>query len=412
MNNRDTRAGCPVRPGLPQEMPRGLFDPPAGLAMLRADSPVAPFQMPDGQPGWLVTSYAAARAVLRDPRFSAKDRLEVRALPAIPGAFAAMDPPEHTRYRKPIAAHFSTSRIRALRPRIERIVSERLAALRAAGPGADLVSEFASPVPAQIMCELVGVPYERRADFQQSISAMQRMGIDAQAAIIGQFELMDCLTPLVEARRAAAGDDIISYLIHSADIPDPFDDGEVVMMALMLVAAGFETTANMIGLGALALLQHPDQLAILRRDPDLMPTAVDELLRYLTILHWGISRVAQADIPLGGHTIAAGDLVVIALNAINRDPEAFPDPDWLDVGRECGNHLAFSSGPHQCVGAQFARLELEVALRGLIMEFPDLALDVPLDKVPLRSDMGIYGVYELPVRWTDDPAGEGRWSGL
>lgn len=170
------------------------------------------------------------------------------------------------------------------------------------------------------------------------------------------------------------------------------------MMALMLVAAGFETTANMIGLGILALLRHPDQLAILRREPDLMTAAVDELLRYLTILHWGVSRVARAEVPLGGHTVRPGDLVVIALNAANRDPGAFHDPDRLDVARDANNHPAFSSGPHQCVGAQFARVELEIALRGLITEFTDLALDIPLEKVLVRSDMGIYDVHELPVR--------------
>jgi cytochrome P450 len=389
-------------------MPRGLFDPPEALAGLRGQCPVAPFRLPDGQRAWLVTSHADARAVLRDPDFSVQDRLEVRALPAIPGAFAAMDPPEHTRYRKPIAAHFSTSRIRALRPRIEDIVSARLRTLRAAGPGADLVAEFAIPVPAQVMCELAGVPYERRADFQQSISALQKMGTDPQAAVIASFELIDFLTPLVEAKRADPGDDIISALIHGGGAPEPFDDGEVVMMAMMLVAAGFETTASMIGLGTLALLEHPDQAALLRKDPALMATAVDELLRYLTIMHWGVSRVARAQVPLGGHTVQPGDMVVVALNAANRDAAAFTDPDQLDVTRRDNPHLTFSSGPHQCVGAAFARVELEIALRGLLTEFPGLALDVPVDAVPLRSGMGIFGVHALPVRWDDTPAEEGQ----
>lgn len=405
MTEHEAEVRHPAHAVLPQHMPRSLFDPPADLARLREQSPVTPLWLPDGRPGWLVTSYADARAVLRNPLFSAKDRLEVQALPAIPGAFAAMDPPEHTKYRKPIAAHFSTGRIRALRPRIERIVSERLQAMRAAGPGADLVSEFAIPVPAQVMCELVGVPYERRGEFQRSISAMQRMGIDPQAAIIGQFELIDLLTPMVESKRAKRGDDIISDLLHDTDVPEPFDDGEVVMMALLLVAAGFETTANMIGLGTLALLQHPSQLALLRENPALATGAVNELLRYLTILHFGISRVAHAEIQLGNQTIAPGDIVVLALNAVNRDPGVFPEPDRLDITRTDNNHLSFSSGPHQCVGAKFARAELEIAIMALIREFPDLALHVPVGKIPVRSDMGIYGVYELPVRWAED-----RWA--
>lgn len=379
------------------------LDPPEELARLREQHPVTPLRYPDGHVGWLVTGHAAARTVLSDPAFSA--RLELKRLPvgppadpdqmqpAPPGYFLTMDPPDHTRYRRLLAGRFSARRMRELESQIDRVIVEQLDEMERLGAPADLVERFALPVPSRVMCELLGVPYEDRAHFQ-SISAVL-LGFDVakmQEAYVG---INEYLYGLVLRKRAAATDDILGELVEGTDL----NDVELTSIAFLLLIAGHETSANMLGIGTFALLTAPDQLAALRANPALMPDAVDELLRYLSIPQYGLTRTALRDVEVEGVTIREGEVVTISVPAANRDPKRFPDPDRLDVTRSASGHLAFGHGIHQCIGQALATLEMRLGFTALFERFPNLRLAVPAEKVEMRTDRQIYGVHTLPVEW-------------
>ena len=381
------------------------FDPPAELERLRAERPVTRLAFPDGHVGWLVTSHAAARTVLTDPRFSTRPELKHAplgrstqpgggAMPAPPGWFVSMDPPEHTGYRRLLTRQFTVRRLRRLEDWIARITTEQLDAMAAAGPPADLVTAFALPVPSLVICALLGVPYDGHAFFQDQTTVMVRLD-STQEQITGAIgELAAYLGELVRDKRTRPADDLIGDLITDTELTDE----ELTNVALALLVAGHETTANMIALGTFALLQHPGQLANLHADPD---NAVEELLRYLTIVHLGAPlRAALADVELDGHLIRAGETVVLGLPAANRDPATFPDGADLRLDRpDARRHLSFGHGVHQCIGQQLARVELRIAYPALFDRFPTLRLAVPADEVRLRENAAAYGVWELPVTW-------------
>ncbi|HWM07092.1 MAG TPA: cytochrome P450 [Actinophytocola sp.] len=386
---------------LPTERP-GRFDPPAELARLRAQHPVTPLRYPDGHVGWLVTEHAAARAVLSDARFSA--RLDLKRLPvgpagsgelqpAPPGYFLGMDPPDHTRYRKLLAGRFTARRMRELEERIGEVVDECLAEMAAAGPPVDLVERFALPVPSRVMCELLGVPYEDRAHFQSISEALLGFDVARMEAAFG--ELNTYLYQLVQRKRAERPDDLLGELITQTEL----EDVELCSIAFLLLVAGHETSANMLGIGTFALLANPEQLTALRADPALLPGAVDELLRYLSIPQYGITRTALADVELAGRQVREGDVVTVSVPAVNRDPERFADPDTLDVTRSAAGHLTFGHGVHQCIGQALALVELRLGFGRLLDRFPTLRLAVPAAEVPMRADRQIYGVHRLPVAW-------------
>nr|AAT45303.1 cytochrome P450 monooxygenase CYP105S1 [Streptomyces tubercidicus] len=367
------------------------FSPPEGYRTLREEDPITQVTFPDGAKGWLVSRYSDVRAVLADPRFGANGQQ-----PPLPGMFLTMDPPEHTRFRRLLTGQFTVRRMRKLAPAVEQIVAERLAEMAAAEGPVDLVQAFALPVPSLVICELLGVPYADREEFQENSSRMLRLDASQEQFEQAQMAMYERIHQLVVAKRAHPTDDILSGLVQSGVLTDE----EVTGVGVLLLIAGHETTANMIALGTMCLLGHPGQLASLRADPELMDDAVEELLRYLTIVQYGLRRMALEDVELGGQRIKAGSVVVAALPSGNRDATHFSgDPETLDVRRPYSPHLAFGHGVHQCIGQQLARVEMKAALSALIDRFPGLRLAVPAREVPMRDDMLIYGVHELPVTW-------------
>jgi cytochrome P450 len=382
------------------------FDPPAELGRLREQGPLRRLAYPDGHVGWLVTDYALARAVLADSRFSARSDVRrvpihrpavdsVVGKPPPPGLFVVMDPPEHTRYRRLLTAQFTVRRLKQLEPRIARIVDEHLDALREAGPPADLVSTFALPVPSLVICELLGVPYADRAQFQGFSAVLARLATSAEEAAEASKSLDAFMRDLIRRKRAQPGDDLLSGLITGGELTEE----EMANIAILLLVAGHDTTANMLALGTFALLQHPAQAAAMRADQSAVDNAVEELLRYLTIVQFGAVRAALENIELGGRLVKAGESVTISVSAANRDPARFDNPETLDITRPATGHLAFGHGVHQCLGQQLARIEMRIGYAALFRRFPALRLAVAPEEVPMREGMNIYGVDRLPVAW-------------
>ncbi|WP_179281868.1 cytochrome P450 [Streptosporangium subroseum] len=380
------------------------FDPPKELLDAREHGPISRFPFPDGHEGWMVTGYDLVRSVLADPRFSSRKELMrhhplmdlsgFEMPPAPPGEFLLMDEPQHSRYRKPLVGKFTVRRMRLLTERVEQVTAEHLDAMEKAGPSADLVTAFAKPIPSIIICELLGVPYADRGSFQENIDKFLGGEVGDEELIAAYTATQQYLAELVAAKRANPTDDLLSDLLDS-----DLTDEELKGMSLILLSAGFDTTANMLALGTFALLQNPEQLAALRADPTLTDKAVEELLRYLSVAKQ-FMRTALEDVELGGQTIKAGSMVFLSYHTANRDPERFTDPHTLDIQRQDGGHLAFGHGIHQCLGQQLARVELRVAFPALLNRFPTLRLAVPAEEVALRPEAAdIYGVKSLPVTW-------------
>jgi cytochrome P450 len=382
------------------------FDPPPEYAALRAECPVAPLKMtvgPGGDTGWLVTRLADARAVLSDRRFSHRNELIALPIeppfpmdtyappPASPGAFIKMDRPDHSRYKKVLTGRFTMRAMTALTPLITRLTSSLLDSMAVASGPVDLVSAFAEPLAVRTMCEMLGVPADEQ--LAGHFAVLSRMHYSLDELITACTAIASTLQGLIGARRADPGDDLLSDLVARDDLTTD----EVVNLMWALLGGGFDTTANMLALGTLALLAHPAQLELFRADPSLTENAVEELLRYLTISHLGASRAALEDVDLDGTRIRAGETVVVALGAANRDPEHFPDPDRLDITAPAQGHVAFGHGEHQCLGQNLARAVLRIALPALFERFPDLRAVDALDDIPLKTDMLHYGVHELRV---------------
>jgi cytochrome P450 len=381
------------------------FDPPEDYRRLREDQPVSRLAMPDGSAGWLVTRYEDVRAVMSDPRFSSdpanitspmhvvapEDHFEVP-----PGMFISQDPPDHTRYRRLLTGQFTVRRMRALEPWIEQIVTEHLDAMEHAGTSADLVSDFALPIPSLVICQLLGVPYGERTEFQQQSSTLLQVDLPLEEVRAAADAIREYVLGLVKAKRAEPGNDMLSGLIAT---DATLTDEEISEMGVLLLIAGHETTANMLGLGTFLLLQHPDQIALIREDPTVVTTAVEELLRYLSVVQFGTIRGAIADVEIGGHLIRAGETVVASLAAANRDPERFDQPEVFDVTRHQSTHVAFGHGVHQCLGQQLARVEMRIAFRELFRRLPGLRLATTPDRIRMRHNAVVYGVHALPVTW-------------
>ncbi|MER6089706.1 cytochrome P450 [Streptomyces bluensis] len=398
---------APLAPAAPLPTHRTCpLDPPPEYQRLREEQPVAPLAFPDGTVGWLLTRHEDVRAVLADDRFSSARenasspvRRNLFRPEDRPGMLLNMDPPEHTRYRGMLTRYFTVRRMRALAPRIERIVADHLDAMEAAGPPTDLVPAFARPIPSLVICELLGVPYADREKFQQWTATMLRLDVSEDEAWQAREALRTYMRALVADKREHPDDALLSTLIRAQD-PDPaLTDQELTGMGRLLLIAGHETTANMLALGTYALLSHPDQLRSLREHPEGVGRAVEELLRYLTIVQFGTVRVAREDVEIHGVRIRAGQTVVASLPAANRDPGQFTEPDRLDLTREPSQHVSFGHGIHQCLGQQLARVEMQIAFPALLRRFPTLRLAVPPEQVPMRDDMFVYGVHALPLSW-------------
>ena len=388
------RMGCP-------------FDPPDLLADLRAAERLAKVSLWDGRQAWLVTRYSEARLVLGDQRFSSN--IDNPGLPSLaPGlantrhraAISRMDSPRHDELRRMVAPEFLPGRINALRPTIEKIVADQLDALADAMPPVDLRAEFALAVPSRLICELLGVPLADRDFFQECTSKARARGLAKEQAAAAERQMYDYCDLLVARKEKQPTADLIGRLIADEMPGGRLTREELITMVKVLITAGHETTASMICLGALTMLLHPDWFRAMRDVPAAVPNAVEEMLRYHTIVHEGVTRVATEDVLVGGTTIKAGDGVVVSLASANRDDAMFDASDRLDMERtDARRHLAFGHGAHLCLGMWLARAELQIALPALAARMPGLRLAVPLSSIRFSEDMQIYGVYELPVTW-------------
>ncbi|GGZ96435.1 cytochrome P450 [Streptomyces bluensis] len=392
-------------PQLPLEMRRNGFDPVEELARARDGEGVVRTQSPFGGAAYLVCRYEDVREVLADPdRFSAArtpfdaagaldedERARMRA-----GILPAFDPPEHTRLRRMLTPEFTVRRMRRLEPRIKGIVQAALDDVEQVGKPADLVSHFALPVPSLVICELLGVPYADRAEFQErSARLLDTSSPERQAAARREDRVY--MAGLVARARKDPGEDMLGMLVREHG--DDLSTDELVGIAGLLLLAGHETTANMLGLGTLALLRHPDQLAMLREDPALVEPAVEELLRWLSIVQSLPSRTTTTDVELAGYAIPADSLLILAPPAANRDPGFLDDPDALDITRGAAGHLAFGHGVHHCLGAPLARLEMRIAFPALLERFPRLALADPDERADFKVFSAVYGLNSLRVTW-------------
>jgi len=386
-------AGCP-------------FDPPPAARALQEQAPLARVRLWDGSTPWLVTRYADQRALLADPRVSADVTRPGYPSPApLPKggtgiSFILMDNPEHARLRRMVTAPFTIRRVAAMRPAVQKIVDDRIDRLLAGPKPVDLVEAFALPVPSLVICELLGVPYAEHDFFQENSKVIIRRDAKPEERAAGHQALVGYLDELVGSKLGNPGDDLLSGLAARVAAGE-LTRVEAAQMGVLLLIAGHETTANMIALGTLALLEHPDQLALLRErdDPALVASAVEELLRYLNITHNGRRRLALEDIEIAGETIRAGEGLIMANDIANRDPEVFPGGDRLDLTRDAHRHVAFGFGVHQCLGQPLARLELQVVYGTLYRRIPTLAAATEVGKIPFKHDGSVYGVYELPVTW-------------
>ncbi|MBB3665492.1 cytochrome P450 [Prauserella sediminis] len=358
-----------------------------------------------GRKAYILTRHADIKKVLSDSEnfsvgFDLDDsRADPRnALGQRAGNILVMDAPDHTRLRRLLTGEFTVRRMKRLEPRIEAIVEDHLDAMERKGPPADLVADFALPIPSLVICELLGVPVEDQPEFQERTRRQMEIGLTTEQIIELADESLEYMRSLVDRKIEDPEDDILGMLVREHG--DEVTRDELVGIAGLLLLAGHETTSNQLGLGTLALLQHPEQLALVRDDPDAVAPAVEEMLRWLSIVSGGGPRMAKRDVEIGGQVIREGELVAFNLTAANRDPAFLADePDRLDVSRAPTTHLAFGHGVHHCLGAPLARLEMRIAFPALLRRFPNLTLGCDFDDVPFAVTKNIHGLEALPVRW-------------
>lgn len=369
-------------------------------------------RIPAGDLAWVVTRYDDVREVLADPeRFSSTRRPDPRgggpvdekaaaaAAERQAGSLLTTDPPGHNRLRRMVAREFTVRRIRDLAPRITEIVDDHLDAMAATGPPTDLVADFALPIPSLVISELLGVPPGDRDAFQdRARRRLDTLSVAERDAVATEGRAY--MRELVDRARAEPGDDILGML--AAHHGDDLTRAELIGIADLLLFAGHETTATMLGFGTLALLRHPAQRDRVRDDPDVVEGAVEELMRFLSVTQTTPPRTATHDTVLAGHHITAGDILLLSLPAANRDSRLASDEvgaGVLDVTRTPAPHLAFGHGVHHCLGAALARKEMTIAFPALLRRFPHLALGVDFDNVTYRSNAVFYGPSTLPVTW-------------
>ncbi|MFC6884574.1 MULTISPECIES: cytochrome P450 [Actinomadura] len=383
-----------------EEFVRERLDLDPGLRRLREAAPVSRITLADGEEAWLVTGWEEARRVLSEPVFSRAAAVGAAEGNA-PTFLIDMDPPDHTRVRRHVVRAFTHRRVQAMRPRVEGVAGRLLDGVEARGRPVDLVEEFALPLPVTVICELLGVPMGDRRRFQRWSDAFLSVSAYSDDEVRDAQRSLDAfLAELVERRREEPEDDLLSALVHLRDEDGGLDERELVHLGVGLLIAGYETTATQISNFAYVLLTRPEQWERLRRDPGLLPGALEELLRFVPLgSETGLPRVATRDVRLGGVLVRAGDTVMAARTAASRDEKVFGDGERLDLGREENPHLAFGYGLHHCVGAHLARLELQVAFSALLRRFPGLRLAVPEPEVRWKDGLVVRGPAALPVTW-------------
>jgi cytochrome P450 len=381
--------------------------PPAEYARARATQPVFAVTLWDGRRAWLLTRYDDVRAVVSDPRFSGEF-----AHPGFPAvtparvvvdknerAFVGMDNPRHDHYRRMFTKEFSARRMMALRPKIAAIANSLIDELMARPQPADLVAGIAVPFPSLVMCDLVGSPYDDHKFIMECAAARHGLTQTPEQAEGKARELAGYFRELIDRKEKSPGDDFVSRIVDEHVRTGNLSREDFAEIGAMILRAGHDTTTNMIGFGTLLLLDHPEQAAAIRDDPDVVPGAVEELLRYVSPVQFAPRRVALEDVAIGGVVIRKGEGVFALNPAANRDPAVFDDPDRLDVRRDASHHLAFGFGIHQCLGQMLARVELQVVLPLLLQRLPNLRVAAKDGEIRFKDDMQIYGVHNLPVSW-------------
>jgi cytochrome P450 PksS len=393
-------------------------------ARLRAEAPACRMTLPTGEPAWLITRYDDVAMALKDERF-VKDTINAltpgqaanqpwfrKVFKSLKRNMLNRDPPDHTRLRGLVKA-FSPRLIERMSGRIETLTNDLLDAVQGRGR-MDLIRDYALPLPATIIAELLGVPVEDRDAFHRGTDAIVSAASSSWAmlkAIPGAWWLIRYIRKIVRERRADPRDDLVSALAQAEEAGDTLSEDELTAMVFLLLVAGHETTVNLIGNGVLALLEHPDQMDKLRNDPALIKPAVEELLRYTSPVEMATERYAREDVAVAGVGIPRGEMVYAVITSANRDEHQFSDPDKLDLTREPNKHLGFGLGPHFCLGAALARLEGQIAINTLLRRVPDLRLAGAPDVPRWRRGMLLRGLESLPVAF-GSPRAEGRGQGV
>jgi pentalenic acid synthase len=391
-------SGTEAYPAFPMER-TCPFAPPAEYQRMRASGAIVRAVLPNGAPVWAVTRHAEARQILSDPRISSNTGRPER--PRGPdddrpddGFFIDMDPPQHGKYRRLLIPELGIRQTAAMRPRIQEITDAAVDSMLAAGPPADLVESFARPIPARVICTVLGIPAADFGLFESWLRMLGVMSIDPRAPQASR-DLRGYLRELIGRAEREAADGLIGRLA-ARHVPTD----ALINMAFLLLLAGYESPANTIALGVLTLLEHPAQLAALRADPRLLPGAAEEVLRFHSVQDWvSFDRMAEDDLTVGGVRIRAGDRLTILAASANRDERAFARPDEFDIRRAAHHHLAFGYGVHQCIGHNLARAELEIAFGTLLARLPSLRLAVGIDELPFAYDSGLFGLHSMPVNW-------------
>ncbi|HEX4705873.1 MAG TPA: cytochrome P450 [Pseudonocardiaceae bacterium] len=386
-------------------------DPHAMNRRLREEAPVHPVVLPRGLKVWLVTRYADVRSALADATLS-KDSANINELftrhstsseefaggsAELAGHMLNSDPPDHERLRRMVNKAFTARRIEKLRPRIEEITSGLITDI---GPAAevDLLDVFAFPLPITVICVLLGVPTKDREDFRRWSNVLVSGGVEPAEIQEAATAMVGYLSDMIAAKRAEPGEDMMSALIAASDAGDRLSHEELIGMAFLLLVAGHETTVNLIANGLLALITNPDQLAALRADRSLLPGAIEEFLRFESPVKNATLRYTTVPTDVGGVVVPAGEFLVLSLGSANRDPDRYPDPDRLDIGRDVSGHMAFGHGIHYCLGAPLARLEAEIAFTRLLDAYDRIELTVPVAELNWRPGILIRGLERFPVR--------------
>ncbi|MHC0433879.1 cytochrome P450 family protein [Streptomyces sp. O3] len=399
-------------------------DPYPAYAWLREHAPVHRTRLPSGVEAWLVTRYADAKQALADQRLSKNpahhdEPAHAKGKTGIPGERKAelmthllnIDPPDHTRLRRLVSKAFTPRRIAEFAPRVQELTDQFVDAFAAKGE-ADLIHEFAFPLPIYAICDLLGVPREDQDDFRDWAGMMIRHGGGPRGGVARSVKkIRGYLAELIHRKRENPGDDLISGLIKASDHGEHLTENEAAAMCFVLLFAGFETTINLIGNGVHTLFHHPEQRALLqeslrRGERGLLETGVEELLRYDGPVELATWRFATESLSIGGQAIAAGDPVLVVLAAADRDPARFAEPDTLDLARRDNQHLGYGHGIHYCLGAPLARLEGQIALATLLTRLPDLQLAVPEEELRWRGGLIMRGLRKLPVSFTPETASD------
>ena len=398
-----------VAGGAPRSYPfsRIRLEPDPRYSELRRTEPVCRVRLPYGPPAWLVTGYDLTKTVLGDPRFSraaavGRDNPRESAVDVgqVAESMLSMDPPEHTRIRKLVGKAFTPRRVEELRPHAQEVAAGLLDDMIGAGPPSDLVTSFSFALPAIMICELLGVPEGDRQKFcgwaDATVSITATTPVQEQDAYL---QLVSYLADLCAQRRARPDDDLLTGLVRARDNDDRLSESELLVLALTLLVAGYETTAHQITNMTYTLLTHPPQLRQLRQQPELLPAAVEEMLRFNVFASAINPRIATTDVELGDVLIRAGEPVLCSRSSANHDENIFSRPDELDLGRDPNPHVAFGYGPHFCLGANLARMELQVALGSILSRLPRVRIAVPEDSLTWHYGTIMRGLTKFPITW-------------